>query len=425
MHLRTDGSRFLVLALALGIAFCLDLVASERAEFRPLQRSFFSPGHSTQRGQNLLHPVASVSEFKETPARVVAMQAQKQRQKTKLQIVASDSDGEKPTLSDKDILSAAAPILMDPTLNDGSNMRLLKSKEENVLALLAQRGEAIQAVRNELRAKLGRPASAEELAEEVLGPSAKTEQLARLFQCSRRAKQMLIRANGGLVLSTALYYSRQKKGALIEDLVQEGNLGLIRAVEKFDAGRGFRFSTYATAWVRGTMSTYLKGSDSLIPIPERVRNLGSKAAKASSTLTGELGRDPTAEELAEKIGAKEDAVKKAMTLNKRSIVSSFDAGVGSEGDRTWLDCLADDECVTDTYIQDDIRDALAAVLKPKEMRVIRLRYGLDDGVQRSTRDVAQLLGIGRESVRTICLKAFRKLRGTEKGAGLLSYVGEI
>lgn len=136
---------------------------------------------------------------------------------------------------------------------------------------------------------------------------------------------MLTRANGGLVQSLALYYSRQKKGVLIEDLVQEGNLGLIRAVEKFDAGRGFRFSTYATAWVRGTMSTYLKGSDSLIPIPDRVRNLGSKAAKASSTLTGELGRDPTAEELAEKIGAKEDAVKKAMTLNKRSIVSSFDA----------------------------------------------------------------------------------------------------
>ena len=193
--------------------------------------------------------------------------------------------------------------------------RRLTLEEEGRLAGVAQREQALQAKRYALFQQLGRTPTADEWAKAALGADCSPQDLGRVRRESVAAKHALVRANGGLVVSIARGYQRLRTGAGVEaldDLVQEGTLGLIRAVEKYDAARGLRFSTYATAWVRASISAWMKRGDSLIRVPDRVRDMGAKAYRASVTMSEDLGRDPTSSEVAETIGATKKAVEAAV-----------------------------------------------------------------------------------------------------------------
>ena len=317
--------------------------------------------------------------------------------------------------------AAAAPADFDLT------PRRLTLEEEGRLACLAQREQALQVARYKLFRELGRTPTAEEWATATLGAEGGgAAALAERRREARAAKDALVRANGGLVVSIARGYQRLSgggaRGESLDDLVQEGTLGLIRAVEKYDPGVGARFGTYATAWIKASISAWLKRGDSLIRVPTRVLDLGARARKSSAELSRDLGRDATSEEVADAIGAASaSSVESAVDAVAGSRVVSYDA-TAPTGDNAFLECIADDECVVTGDLKTDLTAALAAILEPRELRVVRLRYGLDDGTLRSTRECASLLGIGKESVRQICLKAFRKLRGTTHGAALLDYM---
>ena len=305
----------------------------------------------------------------------------------------------------------------------GESSRRLTLEEEGSLARLAQREITLQKVRYRLFRSLGRTPTADEWARAALGDSGSATQLAKVRREARAAKTALVRANGGLVVAVARGYqasSGRGRSEPLDDLVQEGTLGLIRAVEKYDAARGLRFSTYATAWVRASISAWMKRGDSLIRVPDRVRDMGAKAYRASVTMSEDLGRDPTSSEVAETIGATKKAVEAAVASVAGARTVSLDA---KARERSLVDCIADDDCaVPGGDLKTDLTVALSAILAEKELRVVRLRYGLDDGTLRSTRECAAILGIGKESVRQICLKAFRKLRGTPQGAVLLDYM---
>ena len=303
--------------------------------------------------------------------------------------------------------------------------RRLTLEEEGRLAGVAQREQALQAKRYALFQQLGRTPTADEWAKAALGADCSPQDLGRVRRESVAAKHALVRANGGLVVSIARGYQRLRTGAGVEaldDLVQEGTLGLIRAVEKYEPERGIRFGTYATAWIKASISAWLKRGDAMIKVPSRVADLGLRAARSSSALQNDLGRDATAEEVARDLGASTAAVEAAASALHGSRVVSYDASAaGGDSESDFVACLADEECAVGD-LKADLTNALAAVLDDRELRVVRLRYGLDDGTQRSTRECAAALGIGKESVRQICLKAFRKLRGTAQGSALLSHM---
>lgn len=303
--------------------------------------------------------------------------------------------------------------------------RRLTLEEEGRLAGVAQREQALQAKRYALFQQLGRTPTADEWAKAALGADCSPQDLGRVRRESVAAKHALVRANGGLVVSIARGYQRLRTGAGVEaldDLVQEGTLGLIRAVEKYEPERGIRFGTYATAWIKASISAWLKRGDAMIKVPSRVADLGLRAARSSSALQNDLGRDATAEEVARDLGASTAAVEAAASALHGSRVVSYDAKTtGGDSESDFVACLADEECAVGD-LKADLTNALAAVLDDRELRVVRLRYGLDDGTQRSTRECAAALGIGKESVRQICLKAFRKLRGTAQGSALLSHM---
>jgi len=302
--------------------------------------------------------------------------------------------------------------------------RRLNIHEEAALARLAQREPALRALRHDVCASLARTPTASEWA---AAANVEASELASRLDEARRARAALVRANSGLVYAVANAYKRAVPAASLDDLAQEGVLGLVRAVDKFDPDRGLRLSTYATGWVRASMAAWLKRSGGTIRVPERVLDASTKAKRAEAAIGREVGRDATRAEVATRVGATVAAVDAARKAVDRVAVYSYDARLGAEGGGagfTLADGVTDDEADASGAgdLRADLGAALAASLTAKELRVVRLRYGLDDGVLRSTRECAAVLGIGKESVRQICLKAFRKLRGTRLGAALLDYM---
>eukprot|EP00629_Pelagomonadales_sp_RCC1024_P009652 CAMPEP_0119270936 /NCGR_PEP_ID=MMETSP1329-20130426/7741_1 /TAXON_ID=114041 /ORGANISM="Genus nov. species nov., Strain RCC1024" /LENGTH=207 /DNA_ID=CAMNT_0007270973 /DNA_START=97 /DNA_END=716 /DNA_ORIENTATION=- len=168
----------------------------------------------------------------------------------------------------------------------------LSLEEESALAALAQREHALQRARADLAQELGRTPTGDEWARAAINASA--AELGALRRESRAAKDALIRANAGLVVAIARGYQQGWRSVPLDDLVQEGTLGLIRAAEKFDGSRGARFSTYATTWIRSAISTWIKVGESPIRVPQRVRLLAARGRRASDALEATLGRAPTA-----------------------------------------------------------------------------------------------------------------------------------
>ena len=335
-------------------------------------------------------------------------------------------------------VSAGAHALVDDLTAEPGDDDLLELADEDAEAEELENAPAHDDseelemwMRQTRRAHLLTPAQEEDLAKKVqardLAETGKMKELAKLLNRPTsdfdeyemkwivkqgiEAKQHLIESNLRLVVSIAKKYNA--RGIPLADLIQEGNLGLIRAVEKFDWRKGFRFSTYATWWIRRAIARAIINQGRTIRIPVYVAELINKVMKTANALQQEFQREPTAEEVAERVQMSPDRVQEMMRVaieplsletpvgeKDNSSIGDFvpSTGMPTPGDVTW------------TLIRREELDGILGRLTSRERDVVRLRFGLDDGRSRTLEEVGSALNVTRERVRQIELRAMKKLR---------------
>ena len=344
--------------------------------------------------------------------------------------------------------STEAIAIDDPVrmyLKEIGRVPLLTSNEEVEIATRMANGKpAEQAIINFVKAQTDDDfedfkAAIERLAEVKLGKKFKDYSYAvdalaetdaaidpamlALAEDGQYAKSQLAEANLRLVVSVAKRYVG--RGMLFLDLIQEGNLGLIKAVEKFDYRKGYKFSTYATWWIRQAITRAIADQARTIRIPVHMVETINKLVRVNRQLLQELGREPRPEEIAKEMGITEDKVREIIKIAQEPV--SLETPIGEEEDSHLGDFIADDEApapeniASTSMLQSHLEEVLRT-LTPREEKVLRLRFGLDDGKSRTLEDVGKEFNVTRERIRQIEAKALRKLRHPSRSKRLKDFL---
>ncbi len=296
-------------------------------------------------------------------------------------------------------------------LKEIGKVNLLTSEEEVELAQTMTAGSAAQEQLEELKA------SGEEIPEELRAELEKT------IKKGERARQRLAEANLRLVVSIAKRYVG--RGMQFLDLIQEGNLGLIKAVEKFDYTKGYKFSTYATWWIRQAITRAIADQARTIRIPVHMVETINKVIRVSRQLLQELGHDPTPEEIAEEMNMPADRVREILKIAQEPV--SLETPIGEEEDSHLGDFIPDEdasepaEAASFTLLKEQLVEVLST-LTPREEKVLKLRFGIEDGRTRTLEEVGKEFNVTRERIRQIEAKALRKLRHPSRSKKLKDFL---
>ncbi|MFP4119404.1 RNA polymerase sigma factor RpoD [Coleofasciculus sp.] len=304
-------------------------------------------------------------------------------------------------------------------LQEIGRIRLLRADEEIELARKIADLLELERIRDRLYDQLEREPKEGEWASSV---NMELPAFRKRLFLGRRAKEKMVQSNLRLVVSIAKKY--MNRGLSFQDLIQEGSLGLIRAAEKFDHEKGYKFSTYATWWIRQAITRAIADQSRTIRLPVHLYETISRIKKTTKILSQELGRKPTEEEIADRM---EMTIEKLRFIAKSAqLPISLETPIGKEEDSRLGDFIeADGETPEDQVSKNLLREDLESVLdtlSPRERDVLRLRYGLDDGRMKTLEEIGQIFNVTRERIRQIEAKALRKLRHPNRNSILKEYI---
>jgi len=304
-------------------------------------------------------------------------------------------------------------------LQEIGRIRLLRADEEIELARKIADLLELERIREKLFKQHGR----EPLPAEWAGAVGEEPKLfIRRLKMARRAKDKMVQSNLRLVVSIAKKY--MNRGLSFQDLIQEGSLGLIRAAEKFDHEKGYKFSTYATWWIRQAITRAIADQSRTIRLPVHLYETISRIKKTTKLLSQEMGRKPTEEEIATRM---EMTIEKLRFIAKSAqLPISLETPIGKEEDSRLGDFIESDgetpeDQVSKHLLREDLESVLST-LSPRERDVLRLRYGLDDGRMKTLEEIGQIFTVTRERIRQIEAKALRKLRHPNRNSVLKEYI---